>query len=97
VIYCSASIEIGYCAAALNRARIIGSFCVLAYWEQIGSLAVANPWQKRAKPAKLLFHSLSAEKILGNGRRAAPFIGGPVLLARLSPMDYHHVHYPDDA
>jgi phosphatidylserine decarboxylase len=40
-------------------------------------------------------HSLSAEKILGTEKRAAPFIGGPVLLARLSPMDYHHVHYPD--
>jgi phosphatidylserine decarboxylase len=41
-------------------------------------------------------HSLSAEKILGDVKRAAPFIGGPLLLARLSPMDYHHVHYPDD-
>jgi phosphatidylserine decarboxylase len=41
-------------------------------------------------------HSLSAQQILGNENRAAPFVGGPVLLARLSPMDYHHVHYPDD-
>ncbi len=41
-------------------------------------------------------HSLSTEKILGDDKRASPFIGGPVLLARLSPMDYHHVHYPDD-
>ena len=41
-------------------------------------------------------HSLSAGKILGDEKRAAPFIGGPVLLARLSPMDYHHVHYPDN-
>jgi phosphatidylserine decarboxylase len=41
-------------------------------------------------------HALSADKILGSEKRAAPFIGGPVLLARLSPMDYHHVHYPDD-
>jgi len=41
-------------------------------------------------------HSLGAEKILGSQERAAPFIGGPALLARLSPMDYHHVHYPDD-
>jgi phosphatidylserine decarboxylase len=40
-------------------------------------------------------HSLSAEHILGFGERARPFIGGPVVLARLSPMDYHHVHYPD--
>jgi phosphatidylserine decarboxylase len=39
--------------------------------------------------------SLSAEQILGTAERAAAFAGGPVLLARLSPMDYHHVHYPD--
>jgi phosphatidylserine decarboxylase len=39
--------------------------------------------------------SLSAERILGKAERARPFIGGPVILARLSPMDYHHVHYPD--
>lgn len=41
-------------------------------------------------------HSLNAEQILGSAARAAPFLGGPVLLARLSPMDYHHLHYPDD-
>jgi phosphatidylserine decarboxylase len=41
-------------------------------------------------------HSLNAEQLLGSDQRAASFIGGPVLLARLSPMDYHHVHYPDD-
>jgi phosphatidylserine decarboxylase len=40
--------------------------------------------------------SLNAVQILGSAQRAAPFIGGPVLLARLSPMDYHHAHYPDD-
>jgi phosphatidylserine decarboxylase len=41
-------------------------------------------------------HSLSADKILGSAKRAQPYIGGPVLLARLSAMDYHHNHYPDD-
>jgi phosphatidylserine decarboxylase len=41
-------------------------------------------------------HSLSAERILGNAERARPFIGGPVLLARLAPVDYHRVHYFDD-
>jgi phosphatidylserine decarboxylase len=41
-------------------------------------------------------HSLNAERILGSASLAATFLGGPVLLARLSPMDYHHVHYPDD-
>jgi phosphatidylserine decarboxylase len=40
-------------------------------------------------------NSLSAEQILGNAQRARPFIGGPVLLVRLAPVDYHHVHYPD--
>src|SRR5215208_2889380 len=40
--------------------------------------------------------SLSAEHILGNAQRARPFIGGPVLLVRLAPVDYHHVHYPDN-
>jgi phosphatidylserine decarboxylase len=40
-------------------------------------------------------HSLSAERILGTVERARPFVGGPVILARLSPVDYHHVHYPD--
>lgn len=39
--------------------------------------------------------SLNAEQILGDTRRAALFIGGPVILGRLSPVDYHHVHYPD--
>jgi phosphatidylserine decarboxylase len=40
--------------------------------------------------------SLSAEQILGGAERAQPFRGGPVLLVRLAPVDYHHMHYPDD-
>jgi phosphatidylserine decarboxylase len=40
-------------------------------------------------------HSLNAGQILGSAQRARPFIGGPVLLVRLAPVDYHHVHYPD--
>jgi phosphatidylserine decarboxylase len=40
-------------------------------------------------------HSLSAEHILGNAERARPFIGGPVFLVRLAPVDYHRVHYCD--
>ena len=41
-------------------------------------------------------HSLSAEHILGNAERARQFIGGPVLLIRLAPVDYHRVRYCDD-
>lgn len=40
--------------------------------------------------------SLSARGLLGSENDAAPFIGGPVLLARLCPTDYHRFHYPDD-
>jgi phosphatidylserine decarboxylase len=40
--------------------------------------------------------SLDATKLLGSPARAEPFRGGPVLVARLAPVDYHHVHYPDD-
>jgi phosphatidylserine decarboxylase len=41
-------------------------------------------------------HSLSAARILGSEKRAEPYTGGPVILARLAPVDYHHNHYPDD-
>jgi phosphatidylserine decarboxylase len=41
-------------------------------------------------------HSLSAEHILGSADKALPFEGGPVILARLAPVDYHHLHFPDD-
>jgi phosphatidylserine decarboxylase len=41
-------------------------------------------------------HSLSAARILDSEERADPYIGGPVILARLAPVDYHHNHYPDD-
>ena len=41
-------------------------------------------------------YSLSAEHILGSAERARGFAAGPVLLVRLAPVDYHHLHYPDD-
>jgi phosphatidylserine decarboxylase len=41
-------------------------------------------------------HSLDAELLLGTAERSRRFLGGPVLMARLAPVDYHHVHYPDD-
>jgi phosphatidylserine decarboxylase len=40
--------------------------------------------------------SLDQGAILGEQEYARPFVGGPVLIARLSPVDYHHVHYFDD-
>ena len=67
---------------------------------EMGAFAEARyfAWEKLS--AELRFpikgHSLNAERILGDARRAEPFMDGPVLLARLSPVDYHHLHYPDD-
>jgi phosphatidylserine decarboxylase len=40
--------------------------------------------------------SLDAAALLGSKPRAGRFEGGPVMLARLSPVDYHHLHYVDD-
>ena len=39
---------------------------------------------------------LSAARVLGGEDKARPFLGGPVLVARLCPVDYHRYHYPDD-
>jgi len=39
---------------------------------------------------------LSASSLMDSEERARDFIGGPLLLARLCPVDYHRFHYPDD-
>jgi phosphatidylserine decarboxylase len=39
---------------------------------------------------------LSAAGLLGDSEVAKPFVGGPLLLARLCPVDYHRYHFPDD-
>ena len=67
---------------------------------KMGAFAEARymGWNARTKdqtfPVK--GHSLDAERLLGNANSARGFEQGPVLLARLSPVDYHRVHYPDD-
>lgn len=38
---------------------------------------------------------LSAAQLLGNVKNADIFEGGPLLLARLCPVDYHRYHYSD--
>jgi phosphatidylserine decarboxylase len=67
---------------------------------QMGAFAEARyfGWEALASEQKLPIkgHSLNPEAILGDRERARPFLGGPVLVARLSPVDYHHVHYFDD-
>lgn len=38
---------------------------------------------------------MSASALMGNEKLAKPFQGGPLLLARLCPTDYHRFHFPD--
>jgi len=68
--------------------------------EEMGAFAEARyfGWERVDPDQKFPIkgHSLSVREILGDEAKAAPFQGGPVLLARLSPSDYHHVHYFDD-
>lgn len=68
--------------------------------DQMGAFSEARYFAWRnIKPSQkfpVKGHSLSAARILGSEERAEPYIGGPVVLARLAPVDYHHNHYPDD-
>lgn len=37
---------------------------------------------------------LTPEKLLGDTELSKEFIGGPIIIIRLCPIDYHHFHYP---
>lgn len=39
---------------------------------------------------------LSISSLMGSDQKAKPFLGGPMFIARLSPVDYHRFHFPDD-
>lgn len=41
-------------------------------------------------------HFLKAKDLVGNEQVAKIFEGGPLLIARLCPVDYHRYHYPDN-
>jgi phosphatidylserine decarboxylase len=66
----------------------------------MGAFAEARyfAWQRVAADQRFPIKgaSLDAAQILGGAELARSFAGGPVLLARLAPVDYHHVHYCDD-
>jgi len=40
--------------------------------------------------------ALEPEALLGSRAWVGEFVEGPVIIARLSPVDYHHLHFPDD-
>lgn len=39
---------------------------------------------------------LTAKALLNNAKLAHEFEGGPLMIARLCPVDYHRFHFPDD-
>lgn len=39
---------------------------------------------------------LGAIELIGDKKLANDFVGGPLLIARLCPVDYHRYHYPDN-
>jgi len=49
-----------------------------------------------AQPFPVKGTFLTPQAILGDRDLAAKFEGGPMLLARLAPVDYHRFHFPDD-
>jgi phosphatidylserine decarboxylase len=67
--------------------RCMGAFAEARYfgWEQIGA--------DQTFPIK--GNSLNAATLLDGFAGGERFLGGPVLLARLAPVDYHRLHYPD--
>ncbi|HXH73809.1 MAG TPA: phosphatidylserine decarboxylase [Bacteriovoracaceae bacterium] len=50
--------------------------------------------EKRHYPVK--GHYLLARDLIGNDQVAKIFDGGPLMIARLCPVDYHRYHYPDN-
>ncbi|HBN09365.1 MAG TPA: phosphatidylserine decarboxylase [Cyanobacteria bacterium UBA8530] len=57
-------------------------------------LAFAEMHPEREFPVK--GRCLKPGQLLGNAELAKEFEGGPMLICRLCPIDYHHFHYPDD-
>jgi phosphatidylserine decarboxylase len=87
-------------AAFFERRFLPGKRTFPSQDEEMGAFAEARyfAWEQLAAgqhfPVK--GSSLDAKTLLGSASRAEGFEGGPVMLARLSPVDYHHLHYVDD-
>ena len=55
-------------------------------------------FDKTSKKQTLLIKGirLSPASLLGDCEKAKAFVGGPLLIARLCPTDYHRFHFPDE-
>ncbi|MGE3609079.1 MAG: phosphatidylserine decarboxylase [Bacteriovoracaceae bacterium] len=75
-----------------KRSFVADSYRMPAFAEAryIGFDAIS---EKEVYPVK--GHYLLAKDLVGNEQVAKMFEGGPLLIARLCPVDYHRFHYPD--
>jgi phosphatidylserine decarboxylase len=87
-------------AAFFERRFLPGKRTFPGAGNEMGAFAEARyfAWEKLAADQQFPVKgsSLDAATLLGSAARAVAFKGGPVMLARLSPVDYHHLHYVDD-
>src|SRR3954454_1839787 len=81
----------GSFAEFFDREFLTGARRFPAAPEQMGAFSEARyfAWEKLALDQKFPVkgHSLSAAHILGSEQRAEPYVGGPMVLARLAPVD----------
>jgi phosphatidylserine decarboxylase len=65
----------------------------LPAWAEGACLAWDRVVEEQTFPVK--GQHLSPAVLLGSAQQAAPFVGGPLLLIRLRPQDYHRFHFTD--
>lgn len=65
----------------------------LPAWAEGACLAWERVVEEQTFPVK--GEHLSPVALLGGTEQAAPFVGGPFLLIRLRPQDYHRFHFAD--
>ena len=83
-----------------DRRFLPGKRCFPNSAEQMGAFGEGRyfAWNEldRGMAFPIKGSALEPATLLGGREGVAPFVGGPVILARLSPVDYHHLHFPDD-
>lgn len=71
-----------------NEKEIMPAFCEARYF---GVERVTDDLRFPVKG-----QDLKASEILGNSKWTSTFEGGPLMIARLCPVDYHWFHFPDE-
>ncbi len=72
----------------VQDSKIMPAFCEARYF------GVEKVTPEMTFPVKGQY--LKAQDLLGNSKWSSTFEGGPLMIARLCPVDYHWFHFPDD-